>query len=87
MPTGVADCAGRPHGLAALRSQAAASERAAFAQLYDLTRGHLLDLVVRAQRDRALAKDLLRKVCVNVWRCIEQRLWPWPTALSAPCRQ
>ena len=62
--------AARSHELASLMSRSALGDRAAFARLYDLTSGHLFAVVLRIQRDRALAEDLLQEVYVNVWRSV-----------------
>jgi len=53
---------------AALLSRTALGDRAAFAQLYDRTSGHLFAVLLRVQRDRAQAEDLLQEVYVSVWR-------------------
>ena len=58
----------RSHELAPLMSRAALGDRTAFARLYDLTSPHLFAVVLRIQRDRALAEDLLQEVYVNLWR-------------------
>src|SRR5512138_145161 len=58
----------RSHELAQLMSRAALGDRTAFARLYDLTSPHLFAVVLRIQRDRALAEDLLQEVYVNLWR-------------------
>jgi len=62
--------AARSVELAQLMSRAALGDRGAFARLYDLTSGHLYAVVLRIQRDRALAEDLLQEVYVNVWRSV-----------------
>jgi len=62
--------AARSVELAQLMSGAALGDRGAFARLYDLTSGHLYAVVLRIQRDRALAEDLLQEVYVNVWRAV-----------------
>jgi RNA polymerase sigma factor (sigma-70 family) len=58
----------RSRELAGLLSRTALGDRAAFAQLYEHTSGHLFAVLLRVQRDRALAEDLLQEVYVNVWR-------------------
>jgi len=58
----------RSHELAELLSRTALGDRAAFAQLYDRTSGHLFAVLLRVKRDRALAEDLLQEVYVSVWR-------------------
>jgi len=60
----------RSRDLAQLIARAALGDRSAFAQLYDLTSGHLYAVVLRIQRDRALAEDLLQEVYVSAWRAI-----------------
>ncbi|HET9204715.1 MAG TPA: sigma-70 family RNA polymerase sigma factor, partial [Burkholderiaceae bacterium] len=60
----------RSQELAQLMSRCALGDRGAFARLYDLTSGHLFAVVLRIQRDRALAEDLLQEVYVNVWRAM-----------------
>ena len=60
----------RSHELAQLMSRSALGDRAAFARLYDLTSPHLFAVVLRIQRDRALAEDLLQEVYINVWRSL-----------------
>src|SRR5262245_20828973 len=62
--------AARSHELAHLMSRSALGDRTAFARLYDLTSPHLFAVVLRIQRDRALAEDLLQEVYVNVWRSV-----------------
>ena len=58
----------RSRELAALLSRTALGDRASFAMLYERTSGHLFAVVLRVQRDRAQAEDLLQEVYVNVWR-------------------
>lgn len=60
----------RSRELARLIARAAVGERAAFARLYELTSGHLFAVVLRIQRDRALAEDLLQDVYVSAWKAI-----------------
>ena len=54
--------------LAQLLAHAGLGDRQAFARLYDRTSGHLLAVVLRIQRDRAMAEDLLQEVYVSVWK-------------------
>jgi RNA polymerase sigma factor (sigma-70 family) len=54
--------------LAQLLARAGLGDRAAFARLYERTSGHLLAVVLRIQRDRAQAEDLLQEVYVSVWK-------------------
>ena len=60
----------RSRELARLIARAALGDRSAFAQLYELTSGHLYAVVLRIQRDRALAEDLLQEVYVSAWKAI-----------------
>jgi RNA polymerase sigma-70 factor (ECF subfamily) len=54
--------------LAVLLARTALGDRAAFSRLYQRTSGHLLAVVLRIQRDRAQAEDLLQEIYVSVWR-------------------
>ena len=63
----VADWPQRSHELSQLLQRASLGDRSAFRRLYELTCGHLLAVVLRIQRDRALAEDLLQDVYVKVW--------------------
>jgi RNA polymerase sigma-70 factor (ECF subfamily) len=54
--------------LAALLARTALGDRAAFGRLYQRTSGHLLAVVLRIQRDRAQAEDLLQEIFVSVWK-------------------
>lgn len=58
----------RSRELGHLLARAGLGDRAAFARLYELTSGHLFAVVLRIQRDRALAEDLLQEVYVSVWK-------------------
>jgi RNA polymerase sigma-70 factor (ECF subfamily) len=49
-------------------ARAGLGDRAAFAQLYDRTSGHLFAVILRIQRDRGQAEDLLQEVYVAVWK-------------------
>jgi RNA polymerase sigma-70 factor (ECF subfamily) len=51
-----------------LLARTALGDRAAFAALYERTSGHLFAVVLRIQRDRAQAEDLLQEIYVNVWK-------------------
>ncbi len=57
--------------LSRLLARAGLGDRAAFAALYDQTSSHLLGVVLRIHRDRALAEDILQEVYVNVWRAAQ----------------
>ena len=54
--------------LEALLSRVRLGDREAFAALYRQTRARLFGVVLRIQKDRALAEDILQDVYVNVWR-------------------
>jgi len=68
MKTDLNDWPERSRELSQLLSRAGLGDRTAFARLYERTSGHLLAVVLRIQRDRALAEDLLQDVYVNVWK-------------------
>jgi RNA polymerase sigma factor (sigma-70 family) len=63
-----ADWSERSHDLARLLGRAGLGDRAAFATLYERTSSHLFAVVLRINRDRAQAEDILQEVYVNVWR-------------------
>jgi len=67
-PIPQADWPERSQELAQLLARSGLGDRAAFARLYERTAGHLLAVVLRIQRDRALAEDLLQEVYVKVWK-------------------
>ena len=58
----------RSRELAGLLARAGMGDRACFGALYERTSGHLLAVVLRIQRNRALAEDLLQEVYVSVWK-------------------
>lgn len=62
------DAPDHPTDLAQLLSRIALGDRAAFDRLYRDTSPHLLGVILRIQRDRAQAEDVLQEVYVNVWR-------------------
>jgi RNA polymerase sigma factor (sigma-70 family) len=62
------DWSERSREVAALLSRTALGDRAAFARLYERTSGHLFAVVLRIQRDRSLAEDLLQEIYVSVWK-------------------
>jgi RNA polymerase sigma factor (sigma-70 family) len=70
-PTPQSDWSNRSVELSSLLARAGLGDRAAFATLYERTSAHLLGVVLRIQRDRALAEDILQEVYVNVWRAAQ----------------
>ena len=58
----------RSRNLAAALSRSALGDRAAFKHVYDLSSGHLFAVILRIQRDRDLADDLLQEVFVSAWK-------------------
>ena len=51
-----------------LLARSGLGDRAAFGKLYARTSGHLFAVVLRIQRDRGQAEDLLQEVYVSVWK-------------------
>jgi RNA polymerase sigma factor (sigma-70 family) len=68
MTTPLPDWTERSRELAGLLARTGLGDRAAFAELYSRTSGHLFAVLLRVQRDRAQAEDLLQEVYVSVWR-------------------
>jgi RNA polymerase sigma-70 factor (ECF subfamily) len=62
------DWSERSRELAQLLARSGLGDRRAFAQLYEKTSAHLYAVVLRIQRDRTLAEDLLQEVYVSVWK-------------------
>jgi RNA polymerase sigma factor (sigma-70 family) len=58
----------RSRELSQLLARAGLGDRAAFATLYEKTSSHLFAVVLRINRDRGQAEDVLQEVYVNVWR-------------------
>jgi RNA polymerase sigma factor (sigma-70 family) len=54
--------------LSQLLARTGLGDRRAFAALYDRTSAHLFGVILRIQRDRALAEDLLQEIYVSVWK-------------------
>ena len=70
-PTPASDWSARSHELSGLLARAGLGDRVAFATLYERTSSHLLGVVLRINRDRAQAEDVLQEVYVNVWRAAQ----------------
>ena len=70
-PTPESDWSERSVELSQLLARVGLGDRAAFATLYERSSAHLLGVVMRIQRDRALAEDILQEVYVNVWRAAQ----------------
>jgi RNA polymerase sigma-70 factor (ECF subfamily) len=68
LPTPAAQWNERSVDLARLLGRTGLGDRAAFAALYERTSSHLFAVVLRIQRERAQAEDILQEVYVNVWR-------------------
>lgn len=68
MKTDVQDWPERSRELAQLLARSGLGDRAAFARLYERSSGHLFAVVLRIQRDRALAEELLQEIYVAVWK-------------------
>jgi RNA polymerase sigma factor (sigma-70 family) len=68
MKTAQVDWSARSQTLAQLLSRSALGDRVAFKQLYELTSGHLYAVLLRIQRDRSVAEDLLQEVFVSAWK-------------------
>jgi RNA polymerase sigma-70 factor (ECF subfamily) len=54
--------------IAALLARVGLGDRAAFATLYRATSAHLFGVILRINRDRSQAEDVLQEIYVNVWR-------------------
>lgn len=68
MKAAVEDWPQRSRELSLLLSRAGLGDRSAFARLYERTSGHLFAVVLRIQRDRALAEELLQDIYVSIWK-------------------
>ncbi|MBL8353208.1 MAG: sigma-70 family RNA polymerase sigma factor [Burkholderiaceae bacterium] len=58
----------RSRALADALARSALGDRTAFRRVYELSSGHLFAVILRIQRDRDLAEDLLQEVYVSVWK-------------------
>ena len=68
MKTDLQDWPESSRALSQLLSRSGLGDRAAFAQLYERSSGQLFAVVLRIQRDRATAEDLLQDIYVAVWK-------------------
>ena len=68
MKAAAEDWSERSRDLAQLLARSALGDRAAFRALYERTSAHLYAVLLRIQRDRDLAADLLQEVYVNAWK-------------------
>ena len=68
MTTAQAGWTERSVELGSLLGRAGIGDREAFSTLYGKTSAHLFAVVLRINRDRAQAEDVLQEVYVNVWR-------------------
>ena len=71
MPPPSQDWSERSRELSRLLSRAGLGDRAAFATLYERTSSHLFAVVLRINRDRSQAEDILQEVYVSVWRAAQ----------------
>ena len=71
MRTDPKDWTERSRELSQLLAKSGLGDRAAFVQLYERTSSHLFGVVLRINRDRAQAEDVLQEVYVNVWRAAQ----------------
>lgn len=67
MKTHPADWNERSRELALLLSRCALGDRRAFATLYQRSSAHLFAVVLRIQRDRGQAEELLQEIYVSLW--------------------
>jgi RNA polymerase sigma-70 factor, ECF subfamily len=58
----------RNSALADALSRIALGDRAALTALYKTASAHLLGVILRIQRDRAQAEDVLQEIFVSIWR-------------------
>ncbi len=71
MAVDLQDWSERSRELSRLLGRAGLGDRVAFARLYELSSSHLFAVVLRINRDRAQAEDVLQEVYVNVWRAAQ----------------
>jgi RNA polymerase sigma factor (sigma-70 family) len=68
MATDPQDWTARSKELGQLLARSGLGDRNAFANLYQRTSAHLFGVILRINRDKAQAEDVLQEVYVNVWR-------------------
>jgi RNA polymerase sigma-70 factor (ECF subfamily) len=68
MKTDAKDWPEHSQELAQLLARSGLGDRQAFARLYERSSSHLFAVVLRIQRDRALAEELLQEIYVAVWK-------------------
>jgi RNA polymerase sigma-70 factor (ECF subfamily) len=61
----------RNAALAQMLARVGLGDRAAFAALYKAVSAPLLGVILRIQRDRAQAEDVLQEIFVNIWRAAQ----------------
>jgi RNA polymerase sigma-70 factor (ECF subfamily) len=61
----------RNAALAQMLSRVGLGDRAAFAALYKAVSAQLLGVILRIQRDRAQAEDVLQEIFVSIWRAAQ----------------
>ena len=71
MAAAPAEWSDRSKELSQLLARSGLGDRQAFAALYERTSAHLFAVVLRINRDRAQAEDVLQEVYVNVWRAAQ----------------
>jgi RNA polymerase sigma-70 factor, ECF subfamily len=68
MTTAADEWSEKSRALRDLLARTGLGDRAAFAELYRRTSAHLFGVVLRINRDRGQAEDVLQEAYVNVWR-------------------
>jgi RNA polymerase sigma-70 factor, ECF subfamily len=61
----------RNAALAQMLARVGLGDRAAFAALYKAVSAQLLGVILRIQRDRAQAEDVLQEIFVSIWRAAQ----------------
>ncbi len=71
MPVSPNEWSARSVDLARLLARTGLGDRPAFAALYERSAAHLYAVILRINRDRAQAEDILQEVYVKVWRAAQ----------------